>query len=972
MNISNKYALRHTFNLNGTWQFCLDSKALESSYEQYLPPIQSDDQTIWEEIQIPGSWEEQGYGDEPEYQRMDTWTKVREYEGAAWYAKDVHIPVGDPGCRYVFRLKGVRWTTNVWINGCYAGQQDSLLTHQEWDITSFMKEGGMNRIDLRVDNTMKYPLAGSHIHSLHTATTWGGITGGAFLDRLPPHRIQQFRLQPERIKGTLSVHCFVSAPVKRSGKRLQLHMDIQHPTGRWLPRCSCDVEMDHPNVPASVDATGNMSEVIREVQDWQLELGEGEDIALWSDESPALYRAVICLHDGEQELDRMEEIFGVRSFAVKGQQLELNDTPVFLRGYVDCCIFPLTGYPVWDKEHYNQQFRIAKSYGFNHVRLHGWSAPEPFWEAADEEGMLVQAELPHWSRLFEQRGQSAPAEVLSYLTNELEGLLQVLHKHPSFVMFSMGNELIGPNGHPELNELVQRARHLDPTRLYTDNTGFGQLPAQGREADYYIQSLNWHPPLESELSAIPDTTLDYHAVTRLADRPVVGHEHAQFTMYVRPQERQKYTGVLRPSWLQPIEESLSRKGLTADLENFQQASGIHLVRSLKEAMERIRRTEGAAGVQLLDIRDFPGQGHATTGILDVFWESKGIIEPAVFRQFNANVVLLLSCSERTFYAGEAICIEARISHYGQTVIRDASIHWRLVSEDVILDEGILHCGKLSCGEIHDAGRLKTHAPLAGASSFYIEAELRAGDSESIATNVWHGWSFPLYQTNSTSNRIWSSVDELQPYLLGAHHDQVDHLDGSAILKNREQELVIIHSLTPNALDYLINGGSVWLHTHSHDLYDRVETKYLPVFWNYLMFATQPGATMGMHLQDSVPLLGSFPYDRASDWHWYHLVNGAPAICLDTLEGVQPLIEVIDHFHRGKRLAYVFEAKVGKGKLLVSSLPFTDTSLMKRPEAAYLFQEMVSYLLGEEFHPESSISVGELLGTVKLNTIRFAL
>ncbi|WP_440112763.1 glycoside hydrolase family 2 protein [Paenibacillus sp. QZ-Y1] len=968
MNSSDVHTVRHTLNLNGTWQFRLDSGSLASLQEPSQLP-QADD-SAWEEIQIPGSWEEQGYGDEPEYQRIDTWTKEREYEGTAWYAQNVQVPVDDLDCQYVFRLKGARWTTDLWINGHYAGQQDSLVNQQKWNVTSLIKHGALNRIELRVDNTMKFPLAGSHIHSLHTATAWGGITGGAFLDRLPAYRIHRLRIQPEVTKGTISVQCAVSAPVNKSAEALQLYMDIQHPDGSWLPRQSYKIEL---NIQKSFEeVSGDVLEASCEIDSWQLKLSEGNGIALWSDESPDLYRAMISLHDDVQELDRMEQTFGMRSFAAKGKQLELNSIPVFLRGYVDCCIFPLTGYPVWDKDHYVQQFRIARSYGFNHVRLHGWSAPEPFWEAADEEGMLVQAELPHWSRLFENRDHSAPAEVLSYLTQELDGLLQSLHKHPSFVMFSMGNELIGANGHPELNELVNRARQLDPTRLYTDNTGFGQLPAQGREGDYHIQSLNWHPPLTSELSAVPDTTLDYHAVTRLANCPVVGHEHAQFTMYVRPEERQKYTGVLRPSWLQPIEDSLARKGLTEDLENFQQASGTHLVRSLKEAMERVRRTPDAAGVQLLDIRDFPGQGHATTGILDVFWDSKGIAEPEEFRQFNGNVVLLLSCSQRTFYAGEPIRIEARISHYGQKLIQDATIHWRLVSDDVVQDQGEWSYGNTSRGSVHEVGSLITKAPLQKAASFHIEAQLRSGDSNMIATNVWHGWSFPFYQVHSQSNRIWNTLPELQPLLPEAHHDCVDHLDGYQVLNHRERDLVIIQALTPNTLDYLVNGGSVWLQTSTEGLYDPIVTKYLPVFWNYLMFATQPGATMGMHLQDQVPLLGSFPHDRASNWQWYHLVNGTPAICLDTLHGVRPLIEVIDHFHRAKRLAYAFEVKVGKGKLLVSSLPFANPSMMKRPEAAYLFQEMITYLLGNHFDPDASVSVGELLGIVKLNTIRFAL
>ncbi|KAA2302042.1 hypothetical protein FY526_21880, partial [Clostridioides difficile] len=171
---------------------------------------------------------------------------------------------------------------------------------------------------------------------------------------------------------------------------MQLHVDIQHPDGTWLDRYSCNVDL---SVQAHVDiSSAGVAESNALIDQWRLELGTGKSIARWSDESPELYKAVIRLCSGEQELDRLEQSFGVRSFATNGKQLELNGTPVYLRGYVDCCIFPLTGYPVWDKEHYLEQFQIARSYGFNHVRLHGWSAPEPFWDAADEEGMLVQAE----------------------------------------------------------------------------------------------------------------------------------------------------------------------------------------------------------------------------------------------------------------------------------------------------------------------------------------------------------------------------------------------------------------------------------------------------------------------------------------------------------------------------------------------------------------------------------------------------
>ncbi|MGQ8874997.1 glycoside hydrolase family 2 protein [Paenibacillus sp. TSA_86.1] len=1002
MNRTDLADVRYTVNLNGTWQFQLAEPTGEPRERRNAAPCSPphQDDALWNTIQVPGSWEEQGYGETPEYARIDTWTKTREYEGSAWYAQDMDIPPDTQNGHYVFRLQGVRWTSRLWFNGNEAGERDSLLTEQTWDVTDWVKPGKINRVEIWVDNSMKLPLAGSHIHSLHTATAWGGITGGAYLERLPVRRIHTVGIEPDLADGTIAVQCTVRTPIPVSTASLHLLIDIQHPDGTWLQREHHHIYCEGNSVSAGCDDHIGSDRVKADqvITSCHIALGASSPVVLWSDENPALYRAVIRLQEGEQELDRVEQRFGMRSFAAMGKQLLLNETPVFLRGYVDCCIFPLTGYPVWDYEHYKKQFRMAKSYGFNHVRLHGWSPPEPFWEAADEEGMLVQAELPHWSRFYEKRDVSAPPEIQTYLTQELDRLLEALHRYPSFVLFSLGNELIGANGHPELNMLIARAREKDPSRLYTDNTGFGQLPPQGREADYFIQSFNWHPPLESVLSAVPDTTLDYHAVTRLASHPVIGHEHAQFTMYVRPQEREKYTGVLRPTWLDSVEESLTRKGMIAKLEQYQQATATHLMRSLKEAMERVRRTSDAAGIQLLDIRDFPGQGHATTGFLDVFWEDKGITTPDEVKQFNADIVLLLSSRERTYYAGEPIEIDVRISHYGKAVLKNAAIHWRMVMDEVVLVEGGWSCGDIPCGSVMSLGSVKVNAPVESVSAFRVEAELRcqnvndsihpgssghsiarSSNREAVVTaaqNGWHGWFFPLMQVESERHgdmkRIWNTVKELEPLLVESYHDCADHVDGFRLLNQGQHDLLIVKSLTSNVLDVLLNGGRVWLMPTAADLYDSVETKYLPVFWNYLMFATQPGATMGMHMERETALLGAFPQDGASDWHWYHLVNGTPAICLDTMQEVTPLIEVVDHFHRAKRLAYAFEARAGKGRMLVTSFPFTDTALMKRPEAAFLFQEMLSYVRGERFQPESSVTSAELLGIFKLQPIQFTL
>src|SRR5690606_20912951 len=121
------------------------------------------------------------------------------------------------------------------------------------------------------------------------------------------------------------------------------------------------------------------------------------------------------------------------------------------------------------------------------------------------------------------------------------------------------------------------------------------------------------------------------------DKPILAHEHGQFTMYVRPQEADKYKGVLRPHWLETTMATLERKGKLSRIDEYIEASGTLQKRAYKENIERARRTSGLSGIQLLDIRDFPGQGHATTGVLDVFWDNKGTISPENFREFNDEV-----------------------------------------------------------------------------------------------------------------------------------------------------------------------------------------------------------------------------------------------------------------------------------------------------------------------------------------------
>ena len=86
--------------------------------------------------------------------------------------------------------------------------------------------------------------------------------------------------------------------------------------------------------------------------------------------------------------------FGMREFAAKGTQFTMNGRPVFLRGTLECSVFPLTGYPPTDVASWQRIYRIMKSYGLNFIRFHSWCPPEAAFAAADIEGIMIQAEGP--------------------------------------------------------------------------------------------------------------------------------------------------------------------------------------------------------------------------------------------------------------------------------------------------------------------------------------------------------------------------------------------------------------------------------------------------------------------------------------------------------------------------------------------------------------------------------------------------
>ena len=92
------------------------------------------------------------------------------------------------------------------------------------------------------------------------------------------------------------------------------------------------------------------------------------------------------------------------------------------------------------------------------------------------------------------------------------------------------------------------------------------------------------------------------------------------------------------------------------------------------------KTKQFSGFQLLDLHDFPGQGTALVGLLDAFWDSKGLIEASAFRQFCAPVVPLARFAKAVYSGDEMFSASIEVVNYSNAAIDNKQIMWQLADE----------------------------------------------------------------------------------------------------------------------------------------------------------------------------------------------------------------------------------------------------------------------------------------------------
>jgi beta-galactosidase len=192
--------------------------------------------------------------------------------------------------------------------------------------------------------------------------------------------------------------------------------------------------------------------------------------ALWSIETPELYRAVIEIKKDKISLDCSETTFGIRSIHVDAAAgLTINGKKVLLKGG---CIHhdngPL-GSATFDRAE-ERKIEILKANGYNAIRTSHNPPSRQLLDACDRLGLLVIDEaFDAWER--PKNPEDYHLYFKDWWNKDLEAYILRDRNHPSVIFWSIGNEIserVDTSGLRITRQLVDAIRKLDPTRQVTE------------------------------------------------------------------------------------------------------------------------------------------------------------------------------------------------------------------------------------------------------------------------------------------------------------------------------------------------------------------------------------------------------------------------------------------------------------------------------------------------------------------------
>lgn len=820
-------------DLSGKWRYNI-SEQYDFTGERF-----TDDGFI-----LPGSTCDNHIGKKQEYYDEMSKEAVRapreryEYISPIWLQRDIEISDDDINGKNIrLFLERVNIASELWIDDVKIDRQIIELSAPHiYDLSGKITEG-THMLTLKIDNRNLLNLdTMASGYSIDTQGYWNGIIGRIELQSDNIFHIDNIQVYPDEKGITVKVTETSDVYAPHIHKDALVEISVITPDGKELCKKQNNIKLYN----------SKQADYLRY---------DIKDIVWWNEFNPALYTLkvkYIC----ENFEDEKSVRFGMRTIKTENKHILLNNKQISLRGTIDCAIYPLTGYPPMDIEVWKKNLKTVKDYGLNHVRFHAWCPPECAFEAADELGIYISVEMPLWLNRDVCALETGEDPIhRQYFMNEAITISKTYGNHPSFIMFSNGNENMGD--FDLLNDITTCIKAYDPRRLYTLTTNFDHpvMPCE----DYLCAFEAYGNPVRIQHIhdiAAENTYFDYKKAVDDTPVPVISFEVGQYCVYPDVDVIDSYTGNMLPVNFDAIKKHMLKKNVYHRLKDYIRASGDLAVKLYKEDIEAALRTKDFGGFELLSLCDYTGQSTATIGILDVFFRSKDLIEPKKFREFAGNVVPLFK-AKRIFKNDEMLEAELDLYDFGETKITDFEYILKIYNGNELFYESIIKDNKISIplNKIEKSTQLNVVLEVNGYK------------------NEWRIFVFVPCESKSDIRYIHTQ-DEL---------NQICETGGKAIV-------------TKDCFE------------------DPVKGSFVPVFWSPVHFPAQ--RPCGAIIDNEHPIFKDFPTEKYPDYQWKRLLDSSAGADISKFKkDVKMIIETVPNFFNNIQSSPLFETTIGKAELL---------------------------------------------------------
>ncbi|SUI82909.1 Beta-galactosidase [Serratia quinivorans] len=427
--------------LNGDWRFSYFDKP-QAVPDSWLQQDLADADTL----AVPSNWQLAGY-DAPIYTNVRypipvNPPQVPEENPTGCYSRQFTVDpawLAEGQTRIIF--DGVNSAFYLWCNGHWVGySQDSRLP-AEFDLSPWL-QAGENRLAVMVLRWCD----GSY---LEDQDMWrmSGIFRDVSLLHKPATHLSDIR---------------ITTPLYDSFRRGELVAEV-HINQPAQHRVQLQLWRDGQLVGEKTQAFG--SEIIDErgaYEDRTTLRLPMEQPALWSAETPTLYRATVTLLSPEGKIIEVEAYdVGFRQVEISNGLLKLNGQPLLIRGTNRHEHHPQHG-QVMDEATMRHDILLMKQHNFNAVRCSHYPNHPLWYRLCDRYGLYVVDEANIETHGMQPMNRLSDDPLwLPAMSERVTRMVQRDRNHPCIIIWSLGNE----SGHGCNHDALYRwVKTQDPTR----------------------------------------------------------------------------------------------------------------------------------------------------------------------------------------------------------------------------------------------------------------------------------------------------------------------------------------------------------------------------------------------------------------------------------------------------------------------------------------------------------------------------